>query len=189
MMSSKLVFHVRSSWSTICPRRLSSTSGLYCAAVGKHDAKFLDEHLSSVAFDAWLKTLIRPCARGPGVSAIGGAGVGDGERESGFVAAGMITYGCEAICDGQIEVSLIVPGWCLLKNALARHVMARVAKSPHFPASNYLQASPTTTLLESSNSISPRPSTRSRKMRPTIHSAEEDAIWYWSQTPSHVPKD
>jgi hypothetical protein len=92
MMSSKLVFHVRSSWSTICPRRLSSTSGLYCAAVGKHDAKFLDEHLSSVAFDAWLKTLIRPCARGPGASAMGGAGVGDGEREASFVAAGMITY-------------------------------------------------------------------------------------------------
>jgi hypothetical protein len=31
---------------------LSSTSGLYCAAVGKHDAKFLFEHFSSVALEA-----------------------------------------------------------------------------------------------------------------------------------------
>jgi hypothetical protein len=37
-----------------------------------------------------LKTLIRPCARGPGASAIGRAGVGDGERDSGFVAVGIV---------------------------------------------------------------------------------------------------
>lgn len=71
-------------------RRFSRTSGLYCAAVGKHEAKFAGEHLSSVALTAWLKMLIKPCARGPGVSAMGGAGVGDGERESGCVAAGMV---------------------------------------------------------------------------------------------------
>lgn len=100
IISSKLVFHVRSSWSTICPRKLSSTSGLYCAAVGKHDAKFLDEHLSRVALEAWLKTLMRPCARGPGASAIGGAGVGEGERELGSVAAGIMGYRCLAMRDG-----------------------------------------------------------------------------------------
>jgi hypothetical protein len=94
MMSSKFVFHVRSNWSTIWPRRLSRTSGLYCAAVGKHDAKFIEEHLSSVALEAWLKTLIRPCARGPGASAMGGAGVGEGERELGSVAPGMLGYEC-----------------------------------------------------------------------------------------------
>lgn len=60
--------------------------------MGKHDAKLLDEHLSSVAFEAWLKTLMSPCARGPGVSAMGGAGVGDGEREVGSVALGMMLY-------------------------------------------------------------------------------------------------
>lgn len=90
IISSKLLFHVRSSWSTIWPLRLSRTSGLYCAAVGKHEAKFLAEHLSRVAFEAWLKTLIRPCARGPGVSAMGRAGVGEGERELGFAAAGIM---------------------------------------------------------------------------------------------------
>ena len=33
---------------------------------------------------------MKPCARGPGVSAMGGAGVGDGERESGIVAEGIL---------------------------------------------------------------------------------------------------
>lgn len=89
MMSSKFNFQVRSSWSTIWLRKFSSTSGLYCAAVGKQEAKLADEHFSSVAFTAWLKILMRPCARGPGVAAMGGAGVGDGEREAGCVVAGM----------------------------------------------------------------------------------------------------
>lgn len=93
-ISSKLTLHVRSSWSTIWLRRPSRVSGAYCAAVGKHDAKFSAEHLSSVAFEALLKTLIRPCARGPGASATGGAGAGDGDREGGFVAVGMVEYEC-----------------------------------------------------------------------------------------------
>jgi F0F1-type ATP synthase beta subunit len=58
--------------------------------VGKHEAKLLGEHLSSVDFTAPSKTFSRPAARGPGVSAIGGAGVGDGERESAFVAEGIL---------------------------------------------------------------------------------------------------
>jgi hypothetical protein len=37
---------------------------------------------------------MRPCARGPGASAIGGAGVGDGEREVGSIAPGMMGYEC-----------------------------------------------------------------------------------------------
>jgi hypothetical protein len=93
-ISSKLTFHVRSSWSTIWLRRPSRVSGAYCAAVGKQDAKFADEHLSSVALEALLKTLIRPWARGPGASATGGAGAGDGDREGGFVAVGMVEYEC-----------------------------------------------------------------------------------------------
>jgi hypothetical protein len=35
---------------------------------------------------------MRPCARGPGASAMGGAGVGEGEREVGAVAPGMLGY-------------------------------------------------------------------------------------------------
>jgi hypothetical protein len=50
----------------------------------------LGEHLSSVDFTAPSKTFKRPVARGPGVSAMGGAGVGEGERESGFVADGIL---------------------------------------------------------------------------------------------------
>lgn len=57
--------------------------------VGKQEAKLSGEHLSSVDFTAPSKTFKRPAARGPGVSAMGGAGVGDGERESGFVAEGI----------------------------------------------------------------------------------------------------
>jgi hypothetical protein len=36
--------------------------------------------------------LMRPCARGPGASAIGGAGVGDGERDLSSVAECMLKY-------------------------------------------------------------------------------------------------
>lgn len=68
---------------------LSRASGVYCAMVGKHDEKLAGEHLSSVDFTAPSKTLSRPVARGPGVSAMGGAGVGEGDRDSGFVAEGM----------------------------------------------------------------------------------------------------
>jgi len=45
--------------------------------------------------------LMRPCARGPGASAMGGAGVGDGERELGSVAEGMMGYECCAMYDGR----------------------------------------------------------------------------------------
>jgi hypothetical protein len=44
---------------------------------------------------------MRPCARGPGASAMGGAGVGDGDRELGSVAAGMVEYECWAMRDGK----------------------------------------------------------------------------------------
>lgn len=90
MMPSNWAFHVRSSCSTICCRRLSKVSGLYCAAVGKHDAKFLAEHFSKVLSTVALKMFMKPCARGPGVSAMGGARVGEGERESGLVAEGIL---------------------------------------------------------------------------------------------------
>ena len=86
-------------------RSPSRVSGAYCAAVGKQDAKFLDEHLSSVALDAWLKTLIKPCARGPGVSATGGAGAGEGDREGGCVAVGMAGYEC---CDGGAGTCVVL---------------------------------------------------------------------------------
>ncbi len=72
--------------------------------MGKQAAKFLDEHLSSVALEAWLKTLIRPCARGPGVSAIGGAGAGEGDREGGFVAVGMVEYKCCGEGGGSVDL-------------------------------------------------------------------------------------
>jgi hypothetical protein len=62
--------------------------------------------LSSVALEAWLKTLMRPCARGPGASAMGGAGVGDGEREWGSVAACMLEYECRCMRDGGCAVIL-----------------------------------------------------------------------------------
>jgi hypothetical protein len=52
-----------------------------------------------------LKTLIRPCARGPGASAMGGAGVGDGEREEGSVAAGMMKYECYEMRDSARPVA------------------------------------------------------------------------------------
>lgn len=43
---------------------------------------------------------MRPCARGPGASAMGGAGVGDGEREGGSVALGIMLYECGGMHDG-----------------------------------------------------------------------------------------
>lgn len=51
-----------------------------------------------------MKTLMRPCARGPGASAIGGAGVGDGDREFGSVAAGMMRYECYNMRDSMRPV-------------------------------------------------------------------------------------
>jgi hypothetical protein len=51
-----------------------------------------------------LKTLMRPCARGPGASAMGGAGVGDGEREVVSVAPGIVDYECWSMRDGANSV-------------------------------------------------------------------------------------
>lgn len=91
MTPSKLSRHVLSNWSTNCVRKLLNNSGLYCAIVGKQAAKLFGEHLSSVDLTALSKILIRPAARGPGVSAIGGAGGGEGEWESRCVTEGMLS--------------------------------------------------------------------------------------------------
>jgi hypothetical protein len=75
-----------------------------------------------------LKTLMRPWARGPGASAIGGAGVGDGERDAGSIAPGMMRYECWNMRDSTessapTKVACTAPvlpmrSLCLLTDAL-----------------------------------------------------------------------
>ena len=50
-----------------------------------------------------LKTLIRPWARGPGASATGGADTGDGDREGGIVAVGMVGYECRVVVEMRVD--------------------------------------------------------------------------------------
>jgi hypothetical protein len=67
---------------------ISSVCGLYCAGVGKHDAKFAYEHLFRVASRAFANAVCSAVARAPGVasSASTGSGEGGGEAASGAAA-------------------------------------------------------------------------------------------------------
>lgn len=71
---------------------------------------------------------------------MGLAGVGEGERESGFVAAGMIYrfrvtwYQSRDILVLAVRVAFHSSQLCLLDNTLISHVITRFARGPHFPA-------------------------------------------------------
>lgn len=89
--------------------------------VGKHEAKLSAEHLSSVDFTAPSKTFRSPAARGPGVSAIGGAWGGDGERDSGFVAEGILAVYSQGVAATVFGRVVAVDMLCLRSTDAPRY--------------------------------------------------------------------